>query len=105
MAGERILLRFFVLENTDVANSASAKKRIRQNAVRRDVNVSRKSAIKTQIRKFEDAIRADDFATAETEYRKVSKILDQASSTSTMHKNTAARKKSRLARKLNAARA
>jgi len=91
------------LENTDVANSASAKKRIRQNDVRRAQNVSRKSAIRTQIRKFEDAIRAHDLATAESEYRKVTKILDQASSTSTMHKNTAARKKSRLARKLNAA--
>ncbi len=86
-----------------MANSASAKKRIRQNVVRRAQNVSRKSEIKTQIRKFEDAIRAQDVATAETEYRKVTKILDQASTTSTLHKNTAARKKSRLARKLNAA--
>ncbi len=73
--------------------------------MRRAQNVSRKSEIKTQIRKFEDALRAHDLATAESEYRKVTKILDQASSTSTMHKNTAARKKSRLARKLNAAQA
>jgi small subunit ribosomal protein S20 len=94
----------FVLENTDVANSASSKKRVRQNTARRAINVSRKSAIKTQVRKFEDAIRLNDLATAETEYRKVTKILDQASAASTMHKNTAARKKSRLARKLNDAR-
>ena len=88
-----------------MANSFSAKKRIRQTETRRAQNVSRKSAIKTQIRKFEDAIRANDVATAEAEYRKVSKILDQASCTSTLHKNTAARKKSRLAAKLNAAKA
>lgn len=85
-----------------MANSFSAKKRIRQTETRRAQNVARKSAIKTQIRKFEDALRANDVATAETEYRKVAKILDQASCTSTMHKNTAARKKSRLVRKLNA---
>ncbi len=85
-----------------MANSISSKKRIRQNTTRRAQNVARKSEIKTQIRKFEDALRADDVATAEAEYRKVTKILDQASCTSTMHKNTAARKKSRLAAKLNA---
>lgn len=38
---------------------------------------------------------------AETEYRKVVSVLDKVSSTSTMHRNTAARRKSRLARRLN----
>lgn len=86
-----------------MANSLSAKKRIRQNSVRRAQNVARKSAIKTHVRKFEDAIRAHDMTLAETEYRNTTKALDQAASTSTLHKKTAARKKSRLAKQLNLA--
>jgi small subunit ribosomal protein S20 len=86
-----------------VAHSLSAKKRIRQNENRRVRNQSRKSAIKTQIRKFEDAMKANDVGTAEEQLRLVTKKLDQGANTSALHKNTAARKKSRLARRLNAA--
>ena len=86
-----------------MAHSLSAKKRIRQNVVRRARNQACKSAIKTQVRKFEDAVKTQDFTKAEQEFRVVTKKLDQAAMTSAMHKNTAGRKKSRLARKLNAA--
>ncbi|MCB9849100.1 MAG: 30S ribosomal protein S20 [Phycisphaerales bacterium] len=88
-----------------MAHSLSAKKRIRQNSAARKRNVSAKSALKTQIRKFEDALKANDLATAETQLRTVTKKIDQTASTSVMHKNAAARRKSRLAKKLNAARA
>ena len=88
-----------------VAHSLSAKKRSRQNQVLRARNQARKSAIKTQIRKFEDALRAGNFGKAEEELRLAAKKLDQAATTSTLHKNTTARKKSRLASKLDAAKA
>ena len=87
-----------------MAHSLSAKKRIRQNIAAKARNTARRSALKTQIRKFEDAIRADDFAKAETQFRLVTKKLDQTAATSVLHKNAAARKKARLARKLNALR-
>lgn len=88
-----------------MAHSISAKKRIRQNAVARAKNQSRRSAVKTQVRKFEEALKAKDLSKAEEELRLATKKLDQTASTTTMHKKTAARRKSRLAKKLNAAKA
>jgi len=84
-----------------VAHSLSAKKRIRQNAKARDVNRARKSRVKTQIKHFDDAISDANIEKATQEFRLVAKKLDETASTSTMHKKTAARKKSRLAKKLN----
>ena len=81
-------------------NIESAKKRMRQNKQRRARNKWRKERVKVQIRSLLEAIRAKDVDTAETELRKTCSILDKVSSTSTMHKNTAARKKSRLAARL-----
>jgi small subunit ribosomal protein S20 len=88
-----------------VAHSLSAKKRIRQNAKHRVISRARKSQIKTQIKRFETAEEAGDLTKAEQEFVKAVKKLDRVASTSTMHKNTAARKKSQLARRLNALRA
>ena len=88
-----------------MAHSLSAKKRIRQNAKRRTINRARKSKVKTQIKRFEAAIAGGDILAADEHYKLVAKKLDQASSTSTMHKRTAARKKSRLTKKLNALKA
>ena len=87
-----------------MAHSLSAEKRIRQNAKRRTINRARKSQIKTQVRHFDAALSSDDAAKAEQEFTKVVKKLDKAASTSAMHKNTAGRRKSRLARRLNALR-
>jgi small subunit ribosomal protein S20 len=88
-----------------VAHSLSAKKRARQNTKRRTVNRSRKSQIKTQIKRFETALSSGDVKTASEQYRLIVKKLDKTAATSTMHKRTAARKKSRLAKKLNALKA
>ena len=84
-----------------MAHSLSAKKRIRQNIKRRAINRARKSQIKTQIKQFEAALSSGDVAKATEQFRLVAKKLDTVASTSTMHKNTAARKKSRLAKRLN----
>jgi len=88
-----------------VAHSLSAKKRVRQNAKRRVINRARKSQVKTQTKRFEDALSAADPQAAEQQYRLLVKKLDKTAATSTMHKKTAARKKSRVARKLNALKA
>jgi small subunit ribosomal protein S20 len=85
-----------------VAHSLSAKKRIKQNDNRRTTNRARKSQIKTQVKHFEDALSKGDVEGAAEQLRVLTKKLDQTASTSTMHKKTAARKKSRLAKKLNA---
>ena len=86
-----------------MANLASAKKRNKQNERNRRRNRARKSAIKTETRKFLDAAHAGDLETAQERFTHVTKKLDQAAAKATMHRNTAARKKSRLAKKLNAA--
>ena len=88
-----------------MAHSLSAKKRIRQNAKKRSTNRSRKSQVKTQIKHFEGAVGAGDAAKAEEQFRLTAQKLDKVASTSAMHKKTAARKKSRLAKKLNALKA
>jgi small subunit ribosomal protein S20 len=84
-----------------VAHSLSAKKRVRQNANRNRINRARKSQIKTQIKRFEQALSVGDAKAASEQYRLVVEKLDKIAGSSTMHKNTAARKKSRLAKKLN----
>lgn len=83
-------------------NTRSAKKRARQNEVQRLRNRSRKSAVKSQIRKFLDAVHDKDVEQAKEEFRRASKILDQTAAKGMYHKNTTARKKSRLAARLNA---
>lgn len=85
-----------------MAHSLSAKKRVKQNAKRRTTNRARKSQVKTQVKHFEDALSKGDVEGATEQLRTLTKKLDQTAATSTMHKKTAARKKSRLAKKLNA---
>jgi small subunit ribosomal protein S20 len=83
-----------------VAHSLSAKKRVRQNAKRRTINRARKSQIKTQIKHFDAALASGDAEAASEQYRLVVRKLDKTAATSTMHKRTAARQKSRLAKQL-----
>ncbi len=64
------------------------------------MNHWRKRRIKDQSKAFLDAIAAKDVSTAEAEYRKVCGLLDKISCTSTIHKNTAARTKSRYSKRL-----
>jgi small subunit ribosomal protein S20 len=87
-----------------VAHSLSAKKRVRQNLKGRIRNRARKEAIKNQVKSFAVALTSGDFAKAETELRQVTRQLDKVAAKGTIHKNAAARKRSRLARRLNAAR-
>ena len=84
-----------------MVRSLSAKKRVRQNARCKLVNRARKSKIKTQIKRLEQDLAGGSAETAKEQYRLVAKKLDKLASTGTMHKRTAARKKSRLAKRLN----
>jgi small subunit ribosomal protein S20 len=84
-----------------VAHSLSAKKRVRQTAKRRARNRARKELIKDQIKSFNTALTSGDMPKAEQELRKVVQRLDRVASKHTIHKNTAARKRSRLTKRLN----
>ena len=84
-----------------MAHSISAKKRVRQNARRRLINRSRKTRIKTQIKKLEQELAGGNSEKAKEQLLLVSKKLDKIAATGTMHKRTVARKKSRLAKRLN----
>lgn len=87
-----------------MAHSLSAKKRVRQTLKRRARNRARKEVLKDSIKEFNTVLASGDMKAAETELRKVAGRLDRVASKGTIHKNTAARKRSRLAKKLNAVR-
>ena len=84
-----------------MAHSLSAKKRARQNDKKNTTNRARKSQVKTQIKHLEETLDQGDVQAASEQYRLLTKKLDKTAATSTMHKKAAARKKSRLAKKLN----
>ncbi|MBF8378240.1 30S ribosomal protein S20 [Alicyclobacillus mali] len=85
-----------------MANIKSAKKRVlitKRNTLR---NRTIKSALRTHIRKFETAFAAQDVEEAQARLRTALRALDKAVTKGVIHRNTAARKKSRLAKRLNA---
>jgi small subunit ribosomal protein S20 len=82
-----------------VAHSLSAKKRIRQNLKRRLRNRSRVRSTRTQIKHFEQTVKSGASAEAiEKEYRLTQQKIDKLAAKGSMHKNTAARRKAKLAR-------
>ena len=86
-----------------MANSLSSKKRIRQNAKHRARNRWRKGQIKEAVRAFDESLQAGRIDEASERLKQVYKRLDQVAAKGTLHKNSAARKTSRLAKKLHAA--
>jgi len=83
-----------------LANSRSAKKRIRQNLTRKLANKSYRSMVRTTVKTFEALVKEADQATAAEKFVKVQKVLDTAARKGHMHKNTVARKLSRLSKRL-----
>jgi small subunit ribosomal protein S20 len=77
-------------------NTQSAKKRLRQNVARRLRNRSARSAVRRQLRRVREAVKAGEIERAEQEYREAAKRLDRAGSHKLVHPNLAARTKSRL---------
>jgi small subunit ribosomal protein S20 len=86
-----------------VANIKSQIKRNRQNQVRELRNKSVRTALKTEAKKVRAAAGSGDSEAVQAEYRRASRALDKAVSKGALHKKTAARRKSRLARATNAA--
>ncbi|MDV6344574.1 30S ribosomal protein S20 [Nitrosomonas sp. Is37] len=85
-----------------MANTAQAKKRARQTIVRREQNFSLRSRMRTAIKSVRKAIESGDKNLAETVFRKSTSILDSIADKRIIHKNKAARHKSRLASSIKA---
>ncbi len=86
-----------------MAHSLSAKKRVRQNERARARNRTRKETIKQAVKGFLSAVTHGDLGKAATELKAATRALDKVAAKGTIHKNTAARKRSRLAKRLNVA--
>jgi len=82
-----------------LATSRSAEKRIRVNRSKRARNIAAKSSLRTTIRRFEAALEHDP-ANAPALLGKAVRALDKAAARGIIHKNAAARKKSRLTKDL-----
>lgn len=86
-----------------LANIASAKKRVRQQKKRTLRNNKVKSQIRYSVKKFLEAVNAADHNNIEASLKNAIKIIDKAASKGVIHKNTAARKKSSLYKRLSQA--
>ncbi len=84
-----------------MANIKSAKKRVEVARVRNERNKSAKSAVKTAIKKVDAAIADGNKAAAEEALRAAISIIDKTAKKGIFHKNTAARKVSRLTKAVN----
>lgn len=85
-----------------MAQHQSAKKRIRQTATRTVVNRTRRSQLRTYVRFVEEAIASGDKSAADTAMSKAMPALHGGAQKGLLHKNTAARKISQLAKRINA---
>ena len=85
-----------------MANIKSQKKRNLQNEKRHQRNVAAKSSLKTSTKKVQTAVASGDADAAVVSQREAARALDKAASKGVLHKKTAARKKSRLAKSTNA---
>ena len=85
-----------------MANSPQSKKRARQNLRRLDVNKARRSRIRTVLSKVEEAIASGDKDAATAALRQAQPELMRGVTKGVYHKNTAARKMSRLAARVKA---
>ena len=79
-----------------MANTAQAKKRVRQNEKKRLHNASRRSEMRTYFKRVLKAISQGNQELAQSEYRLASSIVDRLATQGLIHKNKAARHKSRL---------
>ncbi|RUQ12325.1 30S ribosomal protein S20 [Corynebacterium genitalium] len=84
-----------------MANIKQQKKRVLTNEKRRQRNKSVRSATRTEIRKFREAVESGDKSAAEAQLRVASRKLDKAVTKGVFHRNSAANKKSNMARALN----
>ncbi len=85
-----------------MANTAQARKRARQSEKRRQHNASLRSELRTAVKKVRKAIATGDAGAAGTAYRQATSVVDRIADKGIIHKNKAARHKSRLAAQVKA---
>jgi small subunit ribosomal protein S20 len=85
-----------------MANNPSARKRIRRNERRAEINRRRRSRVRTFIRKVEEAIAGGDAAGAAAAFQEAQPEIMRGASKGVMHRNTASRKISRLHQRIRA---
>jgi small subunit ribosomal protein S20 len=88
--------------STILANSAQARKRARQAENRRQRNAGQRSALRTQIKNVVKAVATGDAEAAQSAYRKAVPVIDKSVGKGLIHKNKAARHKSRLGQHVRA---
>ena len=85
-----------------MANHKSALKRIRQNKKRNAINRGNRSRLRTQIKKLRAALAASDVTASREQVNPTVSLIDKAVNKGLIHKNTAARYKSRLVKRVAA---
>ena len=85
-----------------MANTPQAKKRIRRNEKRAEINGARMSRIRNFLKKVETAIKGGDKDSAQTALRNAQPELARGVARGVLHKNTASRKMSRLSKRVSA---
>jgi small subunit ribosomal protein S20 len=85
-----------------LANTTQARKRARQSEKRRERNASQRSMLRSTIKKVVKAIESKDKTAAESAYKEMVPVLDRYSTRGMIHKNKAARHKSRLSAHITA---
>jgi len=88
-----------------VANIKSAKKRAKQTIVRNARNVAQRSMLRTAVKKVVKALDANDAPGAETAFASAQPLLDRMAARGLIHRNKAARHKSRLTARIKALKA
>ena len=83
-----------------MANTKSAIKNVRKNRRRREINKTRKGALRTQIKKLRTLVKAKDAEAAAKELTRTVSVIDRSIRKGILHRNTAARYKSRLSRSI-----
>ena len=81
-----------------MANTKSAIKNVRKNQRRREINKTRKGALRTQIKKLRALVKSKDVEGSAKELVKTISVIDRSIRKGILHKNTAGRYKSRLSR-------
>ncbi|MDA8420418.1 MAG: 30S ribosomal protein S20 [Pseudomonadota bacterium] len=85
-----------------MANTVQAKKRVRQAQKHRQHNTAMRSTLRTQMKKVLKAVESKDVAAARTAFRDAMSVIDRAAGKGLIHRNSAARHKSRLNERLRA---
>jgi small subunit ribosomal protein S20 len=84
-----------------MANIKSQIKRNRQSEAARQRNKAARSSLRTKTKRFEEAVSSGDSEQAAEAYGEIARAYDKAASKGIIHRNKAANKKSRLAKRLN----